>query len=120
MAALVVEPAGVVELVGDVRIVPDVAFARRRGHVVAGTGAADGDEALAVGRPLERAGAVLQMRQRLGFAAFHAENADLRPRRFTGWILRRGAGRKKCELRPIRAPAWRSGVHPLGGEAPRS
>src|SRR5580700_2617570 len=105
MAALVVEPAGVVELVGDVRIVPDVALARRRGHVVAGTGAADGDEALAVGRPLERAGAALQMRQRLRFAAFHAENTDLRPWRFGGLIRSRCAGRKKCELRPVRTPA---------------
>ena len=80
MAALVVEPAGVVELVGNVRVVADVALARVGGDVVAGPGAGESDEALAVGRPLEGGDAILQMGQHLGFAAGHREHADLRAR----------------------------------------
>ncbi len=73
VAAPVVEPAGVVELVGDVLVVADVAFARVGRDVVAGAGAGKRDEAGAVGRPLEGGHAIFQMAHHLSFAAGHRE-----------------------------------------------
>src|SRR5471030_256154 len=77
MAALVVEPAGVVELVGDVRIMAHVALSRRGRHVIAGAGPAQHRQTFAVGRPLKRSRPVLQMCQRQSLAAIQMQNVNL-------------------------------------------
>src|SRR5579864_4459410 len=83
MAAFVVEPTSVIEFVGDVLVVPDVALARIGGYLIAGTNAADCNETLALRRPLIGIDAVLQVTHHLGLTAVHVQDANLRPRGFS-------------------------------------
>ena len=109
----IVEPAGVVEFVRDVSVVANVALAIF--DVVAGSAAAHEDESFAVGRPLEGADPVLEVRQDLRFAAIGSEDADLR----VGWFSFRGlsaAARKKRESRSIGTPTRRIGIGAFRGE----
>ena len=121
MAALVVVPAGVVELVRDVRVVAHVALAGGGRHVVAGPGAAHHYQPLSVGRPLKRARAVLEVSERQGFAAIHGKNADLRALRLACWGIGAGgvaAGDKRQAL-AVGTPTGRSRIESLCGEAAR-
>ena len=82
MAAFVVEPAGVIELVIDVPVVADIAFAGVTfisigGDFIAWARAAHCDESFAIRRPLKRAHAVFQMAGYLRFAAIHIQDANL-------------------------------------------
>src|SRR5260221_571733 len=61
VAALVIEPSGVVELVGNMLVVPNVALAAAGGHLIARPAAADCDESLAIRRPLQHVDTILQM-----------------------------------------------------------
>ena len=103
MAALVVVPTRVIELIQDVPVMADIAPVGVAWDLIAGTNAADGDEALPVRRPLKHRNAVFQMARHLRFSAIHIEDADLWAGGF-GWCTRatrsrlRGfniAGRKK-------------------------
>src|SRR5580658_2978014 len=89
MGSLIVVPSRVVELIGDVLIVADIALARRGWNVVAGAGAADGRQSFPIGRPLKRADAILELGQDLPFSAAHRKNPNLRTR----GIRAAGAGR---------------------------
>src|SRR5271166_5036831 len=133
VAALVVVPAGVVELVGEVLVVADVGLPVSRCDLVRWAGAREDREALAVGRPLVGRHAVLQVADYLGFAAGHREDADLRACAVGldsggggrgvggggggGW--RGGAIRQKCKHGAIGAPARRVGIEIFGGDAAR-
>src|SRR5579864_3589772 len=94
MTAAVVEPAGVVEFVGDVFVMTNVAFARVGRDIIARAGTGEGDETFAIGGPLEGRHAIFQVADYLGFAARHCERANLRARTvaFDSRGRRRGIG----------------------------
>jgi hypothetical protein len=79
MATLVVEPAGVVELVIYMRVMADVALAIRWCDVVHRARGADENDTRTLGRPLVGLNAVFEFGERHGFSADgHGEEVDLR------------------------------------------
>ena len=117
VAAFVVVPARVVELIGDVRIVPHVALALRRGDVVARSGAAQHHESGRIRRPLEGIHAVLQTRSHLRFPAIQAEYPDLR---LCGCGAFGVSRREEGQAGPIGTPSGRVGIEAFGAQPPRS
>jgi hypothetical protein len=113
MASFVIEPAGVIELVGDVLLVADIAFLVGGSDGVTGPGLANGDEAVALGGPLIGGNAILHAGDRESFAAVHAHDVDL-------WAASGFAAiGEEGEAGAIGRPAGRVGVKAFGGQAAR-
>src|SRR5215471_8463713 len=77
VAAAIVEPAGVVEFVRQVRVVANVAAIPRFGVVVAWSGPAQADEPGPIRGPLEAAGTIFEIGYLPSFSAVHRQSIDL-------------------------------------------
>ena len=89
VTAAIIEPAGVVELVGKGFVMPHIAVVFVTGAIVARPGAAHTGEPRPIGRPLKAVDAVLEISDAARFAAVHRQDVDLRAR-----IGRRAFGRR--------------------------